>query len=301
MGSGESLGLALSRIRPERHSRAQGGACLDIDLATDWSVYIINRLAAQQILDMGATRFALSPEDGFSNARTLWTEFGAKAVLIVYQDTPQFLAESCAYANLIGGCPGKANCRFESMEMVSSHGERVTALDYHCRTIVLNQGHILSVAAACRSWRKRGAILLRADFLYRPYDPADGARPLASSACGSSGPRRARAANFDRDAAESIVCGLEPIGRHDGRARLLPSLWTWSFPHSLHALGGASPSRNTAFPDRFGAHVTPRNVHSACRTNEECWRLPFTPVSERLPADIPGPAALHGQADRADR
>ena len=24
--------------------------------------------------------------------------------------------------------------------MVSSHGERVTALDYHCRTIVLNQG-----------------------------------------------------------------------------------------------------------------------------------------------------------------
>ena len=61
-------------------------------------------------------------------------------MLIVHQDTPLFLAESCAYANLIGGCPGKANCTFESMEMVSSHGERVTALDYHCRTIVLNQG-----------------------------------------------------------------------------------------------------------------------------------------------------------------
>ena len=89
---------------------------------------------------MGVSRFALSPEDGFANVRNLWTEFGPRAVLIVYQDTPQFLAESCAYANLIGGCPGKANCRFESMEMVSSHGERVTALDYHCRTIVLNQG-----------------------------------------------------------------------------------------------------------------------------------------------------------------
>jgi hypothetical protein len=90
--------------------------------------------------------------------------------LIVYQDTPLFLAESCAYANLIGGCPGKANCKFESMEMESSHGEKVTALDYHCRTIVLNQGpfclsprlHELAVA---------GAVSLRADFIYRRYEP----------------------------------------------------------------------------------------------------------------------------------
>ena len=141
-----------------------------IDLATDWSVYVINRLAAQQVLDMGATRFALSPEDGFVNARTLLREFGAQAVLIVYQDTPQFLAESCAYANLIGGCPGKANCRFESMEMVSSHGERVTAIDYHCRTIVLNQGPFC-LSPRLPELAQAGAISLRADFLYRQYTP----------------------------------------------------------------------------------------------------------------------------------
>lgn len=142
----------------------------NVDLATDWSIYVINRLAALQVFDMGATRFALSPEDGFENSRSLWTEFGARAVLIVYQDTPQFLAESCAYANLIGGCPGKANCRFESMEMVSSHGERVTALDYHCRTIVLNQ-EPFSLSTRLGDLAKAGAISLRADFLYRPYDP----------------------------------------------------------------------------------------------------------------------------------
>ena len=142
-----------------------------LDLATDWSVYVVNRAAAQQLLDMGVSRFALSPEDGLANLRSLLTEFGPKAVLIVYQDTPLFLAESCAYANLIGGCPGKANCRFESMDMVSSHGERVTALDYHCRTIVLNQGpfclspRFTELAAA-------GAVSLRADFVYRPYDPS---------------------------------------------------------------------------------------------------------------------------------
>ena len=141
----------------------------DIDLATDWSVYVINRLAALQVLAMGATRFALSPEDGFANARSLWTEFGPKAVLIVYQDTPQFLAESCAYANLIGGCPGKANCRFESMEMVSSHGERVTAIDYHCRTIVLNQSPFC-LSPRLPELAKAGVVSLRCDFVYRAYD-----------------------------------------------------------------------------------------------------------------------------------
>ncbi|MFO0866664.1 MAG: DUF3656 domain-containing protein [Gemmataceae bacterium] len=143
----------------------------EIDLATDWSVYILNRIAAQQVLAMGATRFALSPEDGFANSRSLWNEFGERAVLIVHQDTPLFLAESCAYANLIGGCPGKANCSFESMEMESSHGEKVTAIDYHCRTIVLNQGPYC-LSPRLGELAKAGAKSLRADFIYRKYDPA---------------------------------------------------------------------------------------------------------------------------------
>ncbi len=143
-----------------------------LDLATDWSIYVINRLAALQVLEMGATRFTLSPEDGIANWRPLLAEFGPRAVLIVHQDTPLFVAESCAYANLIGGCPGKANCRFESMEMVSSHGERVTALDYHCRTIVLNQGPFC-LAPHLSELARAGAVSLRADFVYRPYDPAE--------------------------------------------------------------------------------------------------------------------------------
>src|SRR5262245_26246697 len=132
-----------------------------LDLATDWSVYVLNRLAAQQVLAMGATRFALSPEDGIANWRSLLGEFADRAVLVVHQDTPLFIAESCAYANLIGGCPGKANCRFESMEMVSSHGERVTALDYHCRTIVLNQGPYC-LSTRLKDVAQAGAKLLRA-------------------------------------------------------------------------------------------------------------------------------------------
>jgi U32 family peptidase len=117
-------------------------------------------------------------------------------VLIVYQDTPQFLAESCAYANLIGGCPGKANCRFESMEMVSSHGERVTALDYHCRTIVLNQGPFC-LATRLPELANAGAISLRADFLYRPYEPQT-VRDRWRQVRGGRAVPGGHAANFDR-------------------------------------------------------------------------------------------------------
>jgi putative protease len=167
-----------------------------LDLATDWSVYVMNRLAARQLQDMGVSRFALSPEDGRSNMRSLLEEFGARAVVIVYQDTPQFIAESCAYANLIGGCPGKANCRFETMDMVSSHGERVTALDYHCRTIVLNQGPFC-LSTRLRDLAALGAVSLRADFIYRRYQPSE-VRDTWRRIRGGKPVPGAHGANFDR-------------------------------------------------------------------------------------------------------
>jgi putative protease len=167
-----------------------------IDLATDWSVYVLNRLAAQQLIEMGVTRFALSPEDGIANVGSLLSEFGPRAVVIVYQDTPLFVAESCAYANLIGGCPGKANCRFESMEMASSHGEKVTALDYHCRTIVLNLGPFC-LAERLPDLAAAGAISLRADFVYRNYNPTDMAARWRLVRAGRPVPG-GHAANFDR-------------------------------------------------------------------------------------------------------
>jgi putative protease len=168
----------------------------EIDLATDWSVYVLNRVAARQLLDMGIKRFALSPEDGLENLRPMFAEFGPKAVLIVHQDTPMFIAESCAYANLIGGCPGKANCRFESMEMVSSHGEKVTALDYHCRTIVLNQGPFC-LSGRLPDLKAAGAVSLRADFIYKKYEPDEVVERWRRVRAGKP-VRGGHAANFDR-------------------------------------------------------------------------------------------------------
>jgi hypothetical protein len=117
-------------------------------------------------------------------------------VVIVHQDTPQFLAESCAYANLIGGCPGKANCRFESMEMVSSHGEKVIALDYHCRTIVLNQGPFC-LSTRLKDLAAAGAVSLRAEFIYRNYEAA-AARAVWRAVRAGEAVMGGHAANFDR-------------------------------------------------------------------------------------------------------
>jgi hypothetical protein len=58
------------------------------------------------------------------------------------------------------------------MEMASSHGEQVTALDYHCRTIVLNRGPFC-LSTRLPELAQAGAISLRADFVYRAYDPAE--------------------------------------------------------------------------------------------------------------------------------
>jgi putative protease len=167
-----------------------------LDLSTDWSVYVINRLAAQALERLGVRRFTLSPEDGLENVRSLLNEFGDRAVLIVHQDTPLFVAESCAYANLIGGCPGKANCRFESMEMVSSHGEKVTALDYHCRTIVINQD-TFCLSHRLEDLRRAGAICLRADFIYRNYEAAEVRRRWRLLRAGRRIPN-GQAAQFER-------------------------------------------------------------------------------------------------------
>ena len=179
---------ALGLLRGEKDSA--------IELAADWSVYVVNRQAALQVLEMGAQRFALSTEDGIENMRSLLREFGPRAVLIAHQDTPMFMAESCAYANLIGGCPGKANCRFESMDMVSTHGEKVQAIDYHCRTIVLNKG-AFCIAPRLSELIAAGAQSLRADFIYRNYSPDEAVRAWRLVRAGKN-VAHGHAANFDR-------------------------------------------------------------------------------------------------------
>jgi hypothetical protein len=82
------------------------------------------------------------------------------------------------------------------MELASSHGERVTALDYHCRTVVLNQGPFC-LSPRLGELARAGVECLRADFVYRPYEPL-AVRDCWRQVRAGKPVQHGHAANFDR-------------------------------------------------------------------------------------------------------
>jgi hypothetical protein len=158
----------------------------DIDLATDWPLHVTNRESARALLDAGVTRFALSPEDGLANWRTLLKEFGELATVIVHQDTPLFISETRALASTPG----------EETRLVSSFGDRLRALDVGGRTVVVDEDPYC-ISDRLDDLASAGARTLRVDFVWREYSPAlarERWRAVRSGATISG----ARIANFDR-------------------------------------------------------------------------------------------------------
>jgi putative protease len=141
-----------------------------LDLTADWSLYVVNRAAARQLRDMGVGRVTLSTEDVRPNVEALLAELGPAAAVVVYEDSPLFISESCPYANLAGGCPGPARCTFQQMELTSSHGGKALVVNERCRSFTLNDvPYNLSARAA--ALRGAGARHLRVHFVHRPYAP----------------------------------------------------------------------------------------------------------------------------------
>ena len=141
-----------------------------LDLASDWPLYVTNRSAARQLLAMGVGRFTLSPEDGRENLVALLGQFGSQATVVVYQDTPLFISETCALAAMARRCPAGADCRDSERSWDSGSGERVLLAQQGCRTVVVGV-QPFSLAGRVAELRHAGACHLRADFINRRYDP----------------------------------------------------------------------------------------------------------------------------------
>jgi len=142
------------------------------DLAADWPLYAMNRCAVRRLLEMGVTGFTLSPEDARENMASLLEEFGDRATVIVHQDTPLFLSESCAFANLAGGCVGGSECRRSVLRMRLEGGESVLAIQDDCRTVVVGE-RPFCLADRLAVLHDMGASRVRADFIWRPYTAAE--------------------------------------------------------------------------------------------------------------------------------
>ncbi len=147
-----------------------------LDLTADSALHAVNHAAARQLLDMGVRRVTLSTEDSRENLARLLGQLGAAASVVVFEDSPLFLSESCPYATLRGGCPGPARCDFETMELSSSHGGGVQVLNERCRSVTIGlepynlSPHLAALVAA-------GARSLRVHFMHREYE-AEEARAI---------------------------------------------------------------------------------------------------------------------------
>ncbi|MCY3020468.1 MAG: DUF3656 domain-containing protein [Planctomycetota bacterium] len=166
------------------------------DVSSDWPVYVLNLAAARAVLGAGVGRVTLSPEDGLANYRALLEALGPRATVVVYQDTPLFLSETCAYANLRGGCAGPARCERPVLQLVSGFGDRLLAVTERCRTAVVNQ-RPFCLAGRWRELLEAGARRLRADFIVRPYS-AEEVRSLWRLLRSGQAPAASHVGNFDR-------------------------------------------------------------------------------------------------------
>jgi putative protease len=168
-----------------------------LDLSSDWSLYAVNRAAAWQLRDMGVGRVTLSTEDVRANLGALLGRLGPAAAVVVYEDSPLFISESCPYANLAGGCPGPAACTFESMELTSSHGGKALVVNERCRSFTLNDVPY-NLSARLAALREDGARHLRVHFVHRRYAP-ERAREIWRALRRGDAIRPGHTGSFDRD------------------------------------------------------------------------------------------------------
>ena len=141
-----------------------------LDLTSDSSLHAVNRGAARQLREMGVRRVTLSTEDCRSNLAALLGQLGPAASVVVYEDSPLFVSESCPYANLRGGCPGPAGCSFQEMELTSSHGGGVLVVNRRCRSVTVG-AEPFNLSPRLAALRRAGARSLRVHFVHRAYPP----------------------------------------------------------------------------------------------------------------------------------
>jgi len=169
-----------------------------LDLTSDWSLHAVNRAAARQLQAMGVGRVTLSTEDVRANLAALLGELGPGAAVVIFEDAPLFVSESCPYANLAGGCPGPADCTFERMELTSSHGGKALVVNERCRSFTLNDTPF-NLSPRLASLREAGARSFRVHFLHRRYTP-DHARAVWRALRRLEVVRPGHTGSFDREA-----------------------------------------------------------------------------------------------------
>lgn len=143
----------------------------DFDLSSDFTLYVLNTEAAVAARDLDLRTLALSIEDDRSSIKEKlenWPEAGLKPQVILYKDTPLFIAEACSLTALHGGCPTAAVCGYRTLEIENDEGERFFVAHESCKSIVYG-AKAFSLSQHRRELAAFGVEDFRIDFLTREY------------------------------------------------------------------------------------------------------------------------------------
>jgi putative protease len=168
------------------------------DISADFSLYALNREASYFLLGLGLSKICLSLEDDKENLesqiRALPENFPLQVIL--YRDTPLFIAESCSLTALHGGCPTAKVCGYRTLEIQNQKGETFFVAHEACKSIVYGEK-----AYAVGSEKKRletwGVRDFRIDLITRNYNAEEVAQ-IVKTLLAEKNPLLSHTANFHR-------------------------------------------------------------------------------------------------------
>ena len=140
------------------------------DIVSDFTLYAMNQESAKQLAELGVSRAALSIEDDSSGLAGLlgaWPQDVTPEV-ILYKDTPLFVAEACSLTALHNGCPSSKVCGYRTLEIENSKGERFHVAHEGCKSIVYGD-KAYSISGQRQFFEDLGVRRFRVDALTRPY------------------------------------------------------------------------------------------------------------------------------------
>ncbi len=143
----------------------------DLDVRSDFTLYVLNTEAALAVQGLGINTVALSIEDdrdSIEEKLRRWPTADLKPQAIIFKDTPLFIAEACSLTALHGGCPTAAVCGYRTLEIENDEGERFFVAHESCKSIVYG-ARAFSLSQHRPALAALGIAHFRIDFLTRHY------------------------------------------------------------------------------------------------------------------------------------
>jgi putative protease len=141
------------------------------DISSDFSLYALNSEAVMMLQERGVRTAALSIEDDATNISSIlahWPEGPIEPQVIVYKDTPLFIAEACSLTALHHGCPTAKVCGYRTLEIENEDGEKFFVAHESCKSVVYGK-EAFALTQHRAQLRSLGVRRFRLDFLTRPY------------------------------------------------------------------------------------------------------------------------------------